>query len=640
MASKWQKYRRLNREVDNFFQAVSFPVEDERHGSPTTTREGRDTSAGSAERGKRPQECFEASRGRLSPPYVPPSLNVDSESTTSAECLDASEGSWLSEEHSDDRDHRAFEEHSMTTDGEATPSVIDAARELANVALKHCLSHVAINDLCLLLRRLGHSVPRDARTLLKTERKVNVQNNSVHFGLGGQVAERVEKGLRDPAGAKVDLHINIDGLPIFKISSVSFWVLLCAVANAIDSRPFAVTIHCGKKKPSNIEQFLRPFLDEMKSLEAFGMVIKGVRHSVSLAAVICDAPARSYVKCAKGHTGYYGCDRCTQKGERIERRQTFPVCAAFVSRTDESFRAMAEAGHHHATSPLLELGVNMIKHFPLDYMHTVCLGVVRKLLQTWVSGPLPYRLSAQQRSILSARLEETSLPSEFARQPRTLEELDRWKAVEFRSFLLYTGPVLLRDLLKSDRYKHFLCLHVAVRILLSDNLCIEMNRFSSDLLQYFAQHSGKLYGPEFLVYNVHMMCHIADDCLIYGPLDNVSAFPFENCLGQIKRLLRSNKNPLEQVSRRLSELGNSPRELPLRAPPRDVSSLKAAYTAFWNLRPSNITQAVLSLQNTWEKSVSLHFSAPSRPTLGSCRIISWLCLLHSPFYHQLQETHC
>ena len=94
----------------------------------------------------------------------------------------------------------------------------------------------------------------------------------------------------------------------------------------------------------------------------------------------------------------------------------------------------------------------MINGFNLDYMHMVCLGVVRRML---------YYFKGHFRSVFNGRLSQSSLneitsrllsfkgklPSEFARQPRSLNELDWWKATELRSFLLYTGPIALKVIL-------------------------------------------------------------------------------------------------------------------------------------------------------------------------------------------------
>ena len=61
------------------------------------------------------------------------------------------------------------------------------------------------------------------------------------------------------------------------------------------------------------------------------------------------------------------------------------------------------------------------------------------------------RLPARMVSLLSARLIDLApfVPKEFASKPRRIEELDRWKATEFRQFLLYTGMVVLPDILSA-----------------------------------------------------------------------------------------------------------------------------------------------------------------------------------------------
>lgn len=87
----------------------------------------------------------------------------------------------------------------------------------------------------------------------------------------------------------------------------------------------------------------------------------------------------------------------------------------------------------------------MITMFPLDPMHLVFLGVMRKLLHIWTGGKLTTRMSAQNICILNKQLEKaaSSWPKEFNRKPRGLHELNMWKATEYRQFLLYLGPTLL-----------------------------------------------------------------------------------------------------------------------------------------------------------------------------------------------------
>lgn len=74
----------------------------------------------------------------------------------------------------------------------------------------------------------------------------------------------------------------------------------------------------------------------------------------------------------------------------------------------------------------------------------------------------------------------------------------------------------------------------------------------------FIKHSKVVYGVEFLVYNVHTMCHISDDVRIFGVLDKFSAFPFENYLGSLKNLLKSPNKLLQQIVKRILEIESTP----------------------------------------------------------------------------------
>ena len=45
---------------------------------------------------------------------------------------------------------------------------------------------------------------------------------------------------------------------------------------------------------------------------------------LEVTAIICDTPASAFVKNIKGHSGYSGCDKCTQSGENVNNTLSFP----------------------------------------------------------------------------------------------------------------------------------------------------------------------------------------------------------------------------------------------------------------------------------------------------------------------------
>lgn len=88
-------------------------------------------------------------------------------------------------------------------------------------------------------------------------------------------------------------------------------------------------------------------------------------------------------------------------------------------------------------------------------------------------------------------------------------------------------------------------------------LCQDKADYAGALLCYFVETFAELYDNQ-VTYNIHCLIHLLNDVKNHGPLDNFSAFPFENHMKFLKRQLRKPGAPLEQLKNRLLERQGMP----------------------------------------------------------------------------------
>lgn len=225
-------------------------------------------------------------------------------------------------------------------------------------------------------------------------------------------------------------------------------------------------------------------------------------------------------------------------------------------RTNESFRLKIDKSHHKHATPLTRLSIDMVKDFVVaDSLHLIDLGVTRKLLNFWCKGKnYACKLSAHQINILTTQLVQcnVTIPSEVNRSVRGITDLKFWKGAEFRTFLLYVGVVVLKDILEPDVYNNFLYLFCAITIF-SSEYYMKHVEIADSLIKDFIGGYILIYGNGSVSSNIHNLVHIKEDVLRYGNLSNISAYKFESHLGKLKNCLRSGNLPLSQLCKRSSE---------------------------------------------------------------------------------------
>ncbi|KAL4711077.1 hypothetical protein ACJJTC_009448 [Scirpophaga incertulas] len=115
---------------------------------------------------------------------------------------------------------------------------------------------------------IPNALSKDPRTLLKTNVQINLKSIP-----GGQYwhnsLTQTVRGLLgnvENLPNNISMNVKIDGLPLYHSSKQQIWPILCNIYELSQFPPFVVGIYAGQGKPTDIESFLREFVDEMKHL--------------------------------------------------------------------------------------------------------------------------------------------------------------------------------------------------------------------------------------------------------------------------------------------------------------------------------------------------------------------------------------
>ncbi|XP_060599450.1 uncharacterized protein LOC132753052, partial [Ruditapes philippinarum] len=362
--------------------------------------------------------------------------------------------------------------------------------------------------------------------------------------------------------------LNTDGVPLFKSSNIGIWPVYLLINELPISmrKQRDMSIFYGAwispKKPQ-MWSFLKPLYEELKVLETEGCECTDSNGKVFTSKCVlltctCDLPARALVYNCMQFNGSYSCWYCTDKGETY-KFPTGGTCHVFPynhkkpknePRTSETVKSDIASVCENIRSNSKNYIVRghkgpfwflYLKHFDainscvIDYMHGVCLGVMKTMLTLWFdkSNKDEYFSVFKSKNTVNNILQNIKPTIYVTRMPRSLDNLCHWKSSEFRNFLLYWGVPVLRHILNSDYFVHFCLLVRAIYLLSKENISDNDLKHAEGALLLFVECFQNLYGLRYYTLNLHQLVHLADCVTQTGPLFVNNCFIFEDLNGYI-----------------------------------------------------------------------------------------------------------
>ncbi|XP_071855315.1 uncharacterized protein [Apostichopus japonicus] len=364
---------------------------------------------------------------------------------------------------------------------------------------------------------------------------------------------------------QIEVIWNCDGMPAFQSGKGSVWPIQClvkALPPNIRKKYILISgLWFGTSKPQ-FSTFLKPFVDEFHNLAEDGVrftdATTGVEHNTKVFATLCacDSVARCQLQGITQFNGHFGCSWCIHEGEVVPKGRghvmTYPY--DFPPPEQRSQRGMEDQAIRLGSgmpregvkeiSPLLVLPrFDIVRGFPVDYMHAVCEGVGQHLLNLWFDRTHHNEewFIGDSLSTVDERIENISPPNDVTRLPRSPSERAHWKASEFRSWILFYSLPVLKGVLPSAYLAHMLLLVHAIWMLLQDSVKEHEISLCEIILVKFVLQMKELYGAHNMSYNVHLLLHLADTVRNCAPLWSNSCFPFEGYNRKIKSLFHGTR---------------------------------------------------------------------------------------------------
>lgn len=252
-----------------------------------------------------------------------------------------------------------------------------------------------------------------------------------------------------------NLDLSLDGIQECKSSALSADIYTVSFKGCSTVYPIRIIRPINKFKVNDKEN-LRKVLEDINMNECF------------LKTLIADNPKRAFLRCALSHSSSYACEYCEGKAVYITKKKkpgtkghlAWPTSTANAEpRTIEKIQEITDkikAGEQLTrdeskgfcgVSILLDQEkFDFLISIPAEYMHSGCIGVVKRLLElTFNVGENRERITKRKLSDASSfnkQISDVQVLREFNRRMRYLD-LGVMKAQEMRNISLFFFPLVL-----------------------------------------------------------------------------------------------------------------------------------------------------------------------------------------------------
>ena len=239
-------------------------------------------------------------------------------------------------------------------------------------------------------------LPKDTRTLVSTP--TVVASRFVQEIAGGKYLHlgfksSLQKALENILAVKLPDHVVIDlSTDVAKVDKGldQCWSHHYRIVSIKGQKPIIVGIFQGRHKTSNVSDFYEQFMQEIMDVREEGKISVGnKRISFIIRSFIADAPSRAFVLNHCGHSASHACSKCRVEGHR-STVPGFGGSMVFVGighplRSDDEYPNLVDDDHHKGRCPLAPL-LGLVTCVPLEGMHSVYLGNVKKVLEAKIQG--------------------------------------------------------------------------------------------------------------------------------------------------------------------------------------------------------------------------------------------------------------